>query len=360
MVIFNEKMKKITFPDYVSEIRRPVDPPEYVVKEGISVFGTFTAPLKHINFNDCLKPCGKKMPDFLKPFRLKQWFAYLIDFNQGFILSAVYDTGPVRFNVISFFNKETRKAQSNMVFALKKKDIFPDTLIDSEIFLKAGQFSQKIRNNLENGKISIKAHYPGDKKNFSYQADVTLDSISMPSVVVMPLGENKPLYIHKELFKASGKIVIGDQNFILDEKAICAIDDHKGYYPYHMEYDWVSGFQNNDGNGPVAFNLVDNQVLNPDDYNENFIWINGEMHPVPPVKVIKKTDMLWFVKDNYGVVDLKFEIEDDFVKNVNVPCFKANYRAPYGKISGFIKDLEGIKHDMTGTFGVGEDLDYKY
>jgi hypothetical protein len=190
-------------------------------------------------------------------------------------------------------------------------------------------------------------------------AEVALKSISMPSVVVMPLGENKPLYIHKELFKAMGTVIIGDQTFELDEHAICAIDDHKGYYPYHMEYDWIAGFKNGE-EGPTAFNIVDNQVINPDDYNENFIWIKGEMHPLPPVKVTKKTHTLWFAQDKHGAVDLQFEIEDDFTKKVNLPFFKADYRAPYGVINGTMMDLEGKKHSLEGTFGIGEDLDYKY
>jgi hypothetical protein len=359
MMEFSEKMKKIDFPKYISELRRPIQPPEYIVERGVSSFGTFSSPLKHINFIDCEKPCGKNLPDFLKPFRLKQWFAYLIDFDRGFILSAVYDTGPIRFNVVSFFNKKTRKAQSNMVFTLKKKSIFPDSLLDSRIYLNAGNFTQDIQNNFENGQVKITAKCSGDKKNFCYRAEVRLKSISMPSVVVMPLGENRPLYIHKELFKASGKITVGERTYTLDEKAICAVDDHKGYYPYHMEYDWISGFRNDD-TGPMGFNLVDNQVTDPDDYNENFIWINGEMHPLPPITVKKQSEILWFAKDNYDVVNLRFDIEDDFVKKVNVPFFKADYRAPYGKITGYIRDLEGKKHDMAGTFGIGEDLDYRY
>ena len=73
-MIINEKIQDITFPDYLSKHRRPVDPPDYAVKNGVPTFGTFTKAFKHVNFNDCFKPCGKKMPDFLKPFRLNRLF----------------------------------------------------------------------------------------------------------------------------------------------------------------------------------------------------------------------------------------------------------------------------------------------
>ena len=357
---FTDEIKKLSYPSYISELRRPVDPPEYIVKDGAARFGTFNEPLEHINLHDCSKPCGNLMPSFLKSFRLKEWFAYLIDFKEGFILSAVYNTGLMMFNVVSFFDKSTRKCQSNMIFTSKKKGTLPDSLIDTQTVLKAGPFSQAITNTLRDGKCTIKAHCPPSKKHFGYQADVTLTSISMPSVVVMPLGPNKPLYIHKEMFQVTGTLSVDNQQYELDERAICVIDDHKGYYPYHMQYDWISGFKNDEETGPIAFNIVDNQVVHPNDYNENFVWIKGEMHQLPPITVTKKSDSLWHAQDAHGTVELQFVIEDDFIKRIHLPFFKADYRAPFGMVSGFMKDLRGNKHSLDGTFGIGEDLNYKY
>lgn len=353
------KMKTTPYPTYISKIRRPVEPPRKIVNEGKVTFGTFSEPLKEINLLDCEKPCGKWLPDFLKSFRLKQWFAYLVDFDGGFILSAVYDTGLMMFNVVSFFDKTTRQTQTNMIFTSKKKNVFAHSLINSRIHLNAGGFGQEITNHFEDGKCMIKASCPASKKHFNYQAELSLESISTPSVVVMPLGPNKPLYIHKELFQAHGTISIGKQTFILNENATCIIDDHKGFYPYHMTYDWISGIKT-DKNGTISFNIVDNQVIRPDDYNENFVWINGEPHPLPPVKVIKQSQNLWLAHDQHGAVDIRFDIEDHFVKRINLPFFKANYRAPFGKISGILKDLKGQEHPLEGTFGIGEDLDYRY
>ena len=286
----------MTLPVYISKLRLPVIPPEKVIISGKCAFGTFSGPLKDINFLDCEKPCGIWLPDFLKSFRLKQWFAYLVDFDGGFILSAVYDTGLMMFNVVSFFDKTTRQTQTNMIFTSKKKNVLAHSLIDSQILLNAGGFIQEITNHFEDGICKIHTSCPASKKHFNYQADLSLESISSPSVVVMPLGPNKPLYIHKELFQAHGTIMIGEQTFILNENATCIIDDHKGYYPYHMTYDWISGIKTNK-NGTIAFNIVDNQVIRPDDYNENFVWIKGETHPLPPVKVIKKTKNLWLAHD---------------------------------------------------------------
>jgi len=359
MTSSSEKQKTKDLPIYISKLRIPVASPNKVVTNGVCALGTFKGPLRDIHLLDCDKPCGKWLPNFLKSFRLKQWFAYLIDFDEGFILSAVYDTGLMMFNVVSFFDKTSRQSQSNMIFTSKKKNVLTHSLIDSRIFLNAGGFSQEIINHFEVGRCTIKATCPASKRHFNYQVDMSLESICVPSVVVMPLGPNKPLYIHKELFQVQGAITIGERTFTLNENATCIIDDHKGYYPYHMNYDWISGIRTNETD-TIAFNIVDNQVLRPDDYNENFVWINGETHPLPPVKVIKKSKNLWLAHDQHGAVDIRFDIEDDFVKRINLPFFRANYRAPFGKISGTLKDLNEQKQPLEGTFGIGEDLDYRY
>ena len=299
------------------------------------------------------------MPDFMKSLRLKEWFAYLIDFSQGFILSAVYNTGLMMFNVVSFFDKESRQVQTNMIFTAKKKNVLACSLMDSRIFLDAGGFTQEISNHFQKGKCKIKATCPASRNHFLYHADVSLDSVCDPSVVVMPLGPNKPLYIHKELFQARGSITISERTFHLDETATCVIDDHKGYYPYHMAYDWISGIRTGEGQ-TIAFNIVDNQVVRPNDYNENFIWIKGQMHPLPPIKVVKHSETCWLAHDKHKAVAIRFDIEANFVKRINLPFFRANYRAPFGRISGTIRDSNGDQHDLAGTFGIGEDLDYRY
>jgi hypothetical protein len=59
------------------------------------------------------------------------------------------------------------------------------------------------------------------------------------------------------------------------------IDDHKGYYPCVMKYDWITalGYA---GNGRlVGFNLTDNQVQDHEKYNENCLWLDGKMYPRP-------------------------------------------------------------------------------
>ena len=71
------------YPEYISEKRRPIDTPESIVENGQAHFGTFKDPFKNLNLIDCEKPCGKRMPDFMKKSRLTEWEAFEVHLDEG-------------------------------------------------------------------------------------------------------------------------------------------------------------------------------------------------------------------------------------------------------------------------------------
>ncbi len=353
-----EKMKNSTYPDVISNLRRPVAPPKNVVNNGIVQFGTFDAPLENINIIDCKKPVKSWLPKFMNSSRIKEWEAFEISFDEGFLVGAIYDVGAFVFNIIMFFDKKTKEVSLNQVMGAPKK-VVKDTLINKRNNLKTGNLVININNQFQDGKCYVKANSPKSKKNMAMNVDVELTSISMPSVVVMPLGENRPLYSQKELFKVSGNIQMGDRTFTMNENSLAIIDDHKGYYPYKMHYDWLTGMGTFEKEGVMAFNLTKNQVTNPKDYNENYLWLNGDTHPLPPVNFTHLDNGHWKVTDEHDMVNIEFHIDNTLKLDKNVALIKVRYRAPFGFITGYIKDIDGNKHILNGAFGMGEDKTYQ-
>ena len=70
-------------PDYISSTRMPAPTPDSIVENGKVHFGTFDAPFKNLNLLDAVKPCGNKMPDFMKPSRLVEWEAFEVHMDEG-------------------------------------------------------------------------------------------------------------------------------------------------------------------------------------------------------------------------------------------------------------------------------------
>jgi len=134
------------------------------------------------------------------------------------------------------------------------------------------------------------------------------------------------------------------------------IDDHKGYYPYRMRYDWVTGFGNDAKGRRVAFNLTDNQARDPERYNENCLWINGRVWPLPTVKVTRPGGDAgeWIVQDTEGMVDLVFVPEVANDDRFNLGFIESDYAGPLGSFRGFLRNGEGEKIQAERLYGMGE------
>lgn len=108
-------------PDYISETRLPAPTPKSIVEDGKVHFGTFDAPFENLNLLDCVKPCGKHMPDFLKPARLVEWEAFEVHLDEGALISAVYSTGPMSFSIFVWYDKRKTKSTAGATSFPRKK-----------------------------------------------------------------------------------------------------------------------------------------------------------------------------------------------------------------------------------------------
>ena len=350
-----ESTNGLEYPSYIHQNRRPMTAPEAIVTDGKSVFGAFDGPIRNLNIVDAIKPVSPMLPHFANGLRIREWEAYEVCFDEGFICGAIYDMGIAVFNVMMFYDRATKKVVANQIFGAPRKCV-NNSLFNSTNYLKTGGFEASINNQIQNGKVYIKANYsPKSKKKISMATDLVFTSCAVPSITVMPLGENRPLYTQKEFFKAEGKIKIGDREFTMNENSVGIIDDHKGYYPMHMHYDWLTGMGLADGK-PLGFNLCRNQAENPEMYSENLLWLNGECNLLPPVSFEHLENGNWRVFDKYGAVDILFEINDAYNLTKGFGFHSTKYIAPFGNIKGFAKDISGNKIILDGLTGMGEDI----
>lgn len=343
-----------SYPDCISEKRIPVPTPEAIVEGGKAHFGTFAEPFRKLNLIDCEKPCGRWMPDCMKKSRLTEWEAVELHLKEGILVSAVYNTGPMGFSIFVWYDKRKKKIFSWRNVVPVKKAKVASQLIDDDCYLKTDNSEYRITNDLLRGKAYAKGFTEG--KNGRFALDVALTRISPPSVVSIPFGENKPLYSEKDFLKAEGYVEVNGEKFVTDEYSVGIIDDHKGYYPYRAHYDWLTtmGYLNGEA---FAFNLTRNQSTDQDAYNENLIWVEGKSYPLPPVRFFreKRSSPVWEIRDDYGAVNIRFEIDATFFMLMHFLVVDVYYALPFGKIYGTLKDPDGKIYVVDGMFGIGED-----
>jgi len=348
----------MSFEKYLAPERIPVATPKDVVDEnGKCYFGTFDKEFTQMNFLNADKP--SVLPNFMNKTRLTEWEAAEINFGDIVVLTAVCDMFYMGTVLTCLYDKKTKvvKAWQEILLPSSKAVISRNLLNGAESYSKGKNVNVKFVNNFGNGEAIVTGH-GSDKNNGEISYRVKLTRVSKPSIVSIPFGENRPLYSQKDLFKAEGYIDVNGKRYYSTEGDTAIIDDHRGYYPRHSHYDWVTTLGKNTVNGKVeyfGFNLTRNQSIDQDKYNENLIWFEGNTTRLTPVVFKHETDKLWHVTDTQGMVDLWFDIGDVFLMRVPAKIIDINYHITFGELRGYICDPEGNKYILDGMTGIGED-----
>lgn len=353
------------FAKNIGEKRTPVTTPAHIVENGVAHYGTFSEPFQDLNLLDCKKPFFMKTPSFVKRMRLIEWEAFEVNMDEGSLISACYNMGPIGFSIFVWHNNADNKIYAWRNLVPVKRAKVAKQLLSDNCYCKTKKSEYKIINDFANGKAQCVGHTKGKSGDFAI--DISFERLSPLANGVMPLMKNKdgsfrnPLYSEKDFFKATGTITLNGKTYKTNERSVGIIDDHKGYYPFFSHYDWLTTMGKTEIDGEqkfFAFNLTRNQSVDQVNYNENVIWLEGESFPMPPVvfthKDGKKKANEWHIRDEagQGLVDITFKIDNVFYMPIPVAVY---YALPYGKIYGYVTDTNGKKYTVDGMVGIGED-----
>ncbi len=345
------------FNKYLSERRKAVPTPDNIVDElGNCYFGTFDKEFPKMDFLKVNRPSA--LPNFLNKFRLTLWEATEINFDKVILLTAVCDMGVFGTALTVIYDKRTRKCTSWKETLPPMNAVISDTLINSsETYSKAKNVKVRYVNNFQRGE-AIVSGYATDKKSGVIDYRVKLTRVSKPSIVNIPFDANRPLYTQKDLFSVEGYLEFNGERFVADSSTTAIIDDHRGYYPRKAHYDWVTTMGKKEIDGRQQYfgiNLTRNQSVNQDDFNENLIWFEGKSTLLTPVVFRHETPFLWHIQDTKGMVDITFDIGDEFLMKLTTGIINYDYHITFGELKGYVYDPDGNKYILDGMSAIGED-----
>ena len=338
---------------------RAVDsPPEALVRDGRFCFGTFNEPFRIVNPEDASRPLGAAMPRFVNRFRLKEWEAFQLGNDDYFLVGAVYNAKALGLVQLAIVHKHTGRKW------LYEKQVPSWSLqVASGLYSSRSEYRSRgltliIRNQLERNRFTVEVDIAPRGEMPRVRGAVTAHHTTEPIVICQPFGDNRALYSHKALMPAEGKLEVGAETLAFAQaRSFMVVDDHKGYYPFPMKYDWVTAAGFAPDGALVGFNLTDNQVQNHDLYNENCLWHDGTMQVLPPVRITRPNGVYapWQIKDTHGMVELSFtpKVKNEVMINI-LGVLGSDYYGPYGDFEGRIRRADGSDIDFTGFYGMGE------
>jgi hypothetical protein len=309
---------------------------------------------------DVERPFLYPLPRFVKNLRLKEWRAFHFGDERWFFFSALYDAKLASLATFHAYDRETKKHFGIQRIVPGSIFSFGESLSGSRIAYRGSRTFIEFQSELDKGfaQIAVLSNSRNQKRRFSGRFRFAwVDKSSASESVCLPLGMNRAMYSTKTFMPLEGEFSAGGETRrITGSSAMGVFDDHKGYYPWRMRYDWVSGFGLDPKGRRIAFNLTDNQVRDQVKFNENCLWINNRVWPLPPVRVTRPhgAEGEWVIQDTEGMVDLIFvpELRNDIRFRLGV--IDADYHGPFGAFRGVIKNGEGEKLLADSLYGAGE------
>lgn len=291
--------------------------------------------------------------------RLKEWQAFQLGDGDLFICGAIYNAKQFAVIALAFYQ------HSSGTHHLYKKFVRPSRITVADGTLPSvSAFEGKtnepqfrlIRDKDNNSRVEI--YWPASGKLPELKFNASLEDNFNGMSICQPFSSQRPLYSYKNLMPANAHIQLGDKTFdVNSDKGYAIIDDHKGYYPKEVNYDWGTAAENISGQR-IGFNLTRNQIVNQDDFNENCLWVDDQLYLLPAIKVTHHDDY-WHYQDTNGDVDVKFY---PLVKNsqkFHLGFVYMNYQGPFGHFSGHISHPDSGKVAINNMLGMAERKRYK-
>ena len=219
--------------------------PDSIVKAGVFAYGRYGTPFRHANMLDVHRPFHYPIPRLLKDWRLKEWQAFQFGDSRWFFSTYLYNAKVCSLVLFLAYDREQKKKYLIRRILPGSMFHFSDSLSDSDAYYRGARThidstcdydAGIIRLTVLHGARSATRRFSG---RFSFSCS---PKVASPNVVCLPLGLNRAMYSTKILMPMEGEFSIGGKSHRFEgPESMGIFDDHKGYYPYQMQYDWATG-----------------------------------------------------------------------------------------------------------------------
>ncbi len=334
--------------------------PEALVSPAGLELGRFGTPFGRANLIDQERIYGYRLPRLVRSWRLKEWQAFQFGDARWFFFTSLYNAKTLSLVLFQGYDRERKRRFGFQVPLPGSAFGFGQSLSGARTAYRSRSSFLEYRCDYDAGSIAVSVRRSERDASASFAGEFRFacgPKAAALQSVCMPLSLNRAIYSTKALMPLEGELVLGSESFgIGGPAAMGVIDDHKGYYPYHMRYDWATGFGLDQKGRRAGFNLTNNQVRDQAKHNENCLWINNRTWPLPPVKVTRPQgpDGEWVIQDTEGLVDLVFVPEAANDLRFNYGIAESDYHGPFGSFRGLVKNADGDKVQAELLYGAGE------
>jgi hypothetical protein len=346
---------------YTREILPPRASP---VEDGTPLTGTWDRAFEKVDLLEIRRPYGYPMPRWARDWRIKEWQHFIVQ-DGRFSLDAIFSNLKLYTLIqITLYDKENgEKFFFRRINAGGKQ--LPQSLSNSSIDSHSSHFFFRIHSWLDADTVKLDINIEAMRKKppLTVHLAYNLNSQEVtPMAVSMGVSERRIIYAYKTFAPVRGDMVFGKDHVSLKQESCSGVFcDYKGFFPYGMNSKYCSGMGFNEENRRFGFHIAENQTKEPNKNNENALWLDGKLTPLPPVLITMPggPEADWVIQDVEGMVDLTFTPKEQTKSWLNVLFTKAEYSAPLGFFNGMLVSSKGEQIHIKNLFGTGEILNLR-
>lgn len=239
---------------------------------------------------------------------------------------------------------------------------FPYNLANSYVDSRSSSFFFRIHSWLDADTIKLDLNIAATRRKPSLTVHLAYNTAShdvTPMVVSMGVTEQRIMYSYKTLAPIHGDMVFDGRHISLKQDTCSGFFcDYKGFYPYRMQITVCSASGFDHENRRFGFHIAENQARETNRSNENALWLNGKLTPLPPVVITMPNgpEENWIIQDVEGMVDLTFTPKEQNRSGMGLIFTSVDFNAPLGHYNGMLVTADGEQIQVRNLFGMGEKL----
>jgi hypothetical protein len=298
----------------------------------------------------------------MRDWRIKEWESFAVQDDRYYLDALVFYYKYFRGAQVILYDKTSKERMLYRKIIPFSGWRLPRGLANASIESRSYGFFFRIHDWLDANTIRVDLDIAATRKRPAFTAHLRYNlakNAVTPMAVNLLFSERLSMYAYKALTAVRGDMVFGGRHIPLDpEKTTGMFGDFKGFYPYRMSSQWCTGFGIDGEKRRIGFSLAENQTKETFKNNENALWVNGQLTPLPPVRITmpKGIESDWVIQDVEGMVDLTFTPQEQIGDAVNLIITRAEYNAPLGYYNGMLVNAAGEQIPVHNIWGLGEKL----
>ena len=332
------------------------------IENGIPLEGTWNRAFSHVNLLDIHRPYRCPLPRWLRDCRIKEWEGFSVQ-DDCFVLEAfLMNIKLCRIAQVILYSKESGENYVFRKFLPASGWRLPRSLAHGSVECRSPRFFFRINTWLNADTIKLDFDIAATWWQPAFAAHLSFNMGSRevtPSVVSLKFAERRSMYAYKALATVRGDIVLDGEHFSLNPARCTGIfRDYKGFFPYQMR-GVLCGAAGFDGEGRrYGFHVAENQARETRKNNENAMWVNGQLTPLPPVRITMPggPESGWVIQDVDGMVDLVFSPNKLYRFGAGLLVASGDFFGALGYYNGMLVSANEEQIQVRNQWGAGEKL----